>query len=135
DFLFPRFERANKLVELVSTLRKQHQGGSGLTDTILRLSTTAHVKDVASRQQLPESMRLFVRMYRPHEAREDTVLFPAFRSIVTRKEYEDLGEAFEEKEHRLFGPEGFEKIVAEVAGLEKELYIYELSRFTPPVRG
>jgi hypothetical protein len=85
----------------------------------------------AEDRRQPESMRLFIRMYRPHEAREDTVLFPAFRTVVSKKEYEALGEAFEEQEHRLFGPEGFEKIVAEVAGLEKSLGIYELSRFTP----
>ncbi|AHF17361.1 hypothetical protein NIASO_06125 [Niabella soli DSM 19437] len=30
-------------------------------------------------------------MYRPHEAREDTVLFPAFRKIVSRHEYDSLG--------------------------------------------
>jgi hypothetical protein len=57
------------------------------------------------------------------------------RPLVSRKEYEDLGEAFEEKEQKLFGKEGFEKVVAEVAGLEKVLGIYELSRFTPALRG
>jgi len=72
-------------------------------------------------------------MYRPHEAREDTVLFPAFRSIVSPHEYDALGEEFEDREHTLFGEEGFEKIVAEVAALEKALGIYELSRFTPKI--
>jgi hypothetical protein len=49
----------------------------------------------------------------------------------TGKEYEELGDAFEDKERQLFGKDGFEKIVAEVAGLEKRLGIYDLSRFTP----
>jgi hemerythrin-like domain-containing protein len=70
-------------------------------------------------------------MYRPHKAREDTVLFPAFRKIVSAKEFDSLGESFEKKEDELFGEGGFEKIVDEVAGIEKRLGIFELSQFTP----
>ena len=70
-------------------------------------------------------------MYRPHEAREDTVLFPALRQIVSKSEFDALGEEFEKKEHALFGEEGFEKIVDRVASIEKALGIYELSQFTP----
>lgn len=132
DFLFPRFEKANKHVDLVATLRRQHQAGRGLTDTIRRLASPAGVKDPASRQKLSEAMQLFVRMYRPHEAREDTVLFPALRTIVTPKELDALGEQFEDKEHELFGKEGFEGVVDQVAKLERTLGIYELSQFTPP---
>jgi hypothetical protein len=36
-------------------------------------------------------------MYRPHEAREDTVLFPALREIVSEQEFGALGEDFEKK--------------------------------------
>jgi hemerythrin-like domain-containing protein len=135
ESLFPRFEKAGKLVDLVAVLRRQHQAGRRLTAEIERVAGGGAVAKDADRRKLSDSMRLFIRMYRPHEAREDTVLFPAFRPLVSRKEYEDLGEAFEEKEHRLFGKEGFEKVVAEVAGLEKQLGIYELSGFTPDSRG
>jgi hypothetical protein len=70
-------------------------------------------------------------MYRPHEAREDTVLFPAFRRIVEHKEFDALGEQFEDKEHELFGKEGFDGVVANVARLEKQLGVYDLDSFTP----
>ncbi len=70
-------------------------------------------------------------MYRPHEAREDTVLFPALRSIVSAQEFAALGEEFERKEHALFGDDGFEKIVDRVASIEKALGVYELAQFTP----
>ena len=133
ESLFPRFEKAGKLVDLVAVLRQQHLAGRRVTAEIERLAGRLTFSEArhAERSQLSDAMRLFIRMYRPHEAREDTVLFPAFRSLVSKKEYEDLGNAFEEKEHRLFGKEGFEKVVAQVAALEKELGIYELSRFTP----
>jgi hemerythrin-like domain-containing protein len=131
DFVFPRFEKANKLVDLVATLRRQHQTGRGLTDTILRLATPASAKDPAARRKLSEALQLFVRMYRPHEAREDTVLFPAFRSVVTPKEFDALGDQFEDKEHELFGKAGFEGIVEEVAKIERALGVYDLNQFTP----
>ncbi len=70
-------------------------------------------------------------MYRPHEAREDTVLFPALHDIVSAHEYDSLGEEFEKKEQELFGEKGFERMVDQVASLEKALGIYALSRFTP----
>jgi hypothetical protein len=45
-----------------------------------------------------------------------------------------LRETFEDKEEKLFGKNGFEKIVGQGSDLEKQLGIYELSRFTPEVR-
>lgn len=131
DHLFPRFEKANKLVDLVGTLRRQHQAGRKLTDDILKLATPAGLKGAGNQQKLVESMRAFIRMYRPHEAREDTVLFPALRGIVPPKEFAELGEQFEDKEHELFGKEGFEGVVVQVGKLEQTIGIYDLDQFTP----
>jgi len=71
-------------------------------------------------------------MYEPHAAREDTVLFPAFAELLTEKELRALMETFEQKEKAL--PLGdFEKMVVEVASIEKALGIDDLARFTPKV--
>jgi len=80
---------------------------------------------------LRQDLHLFIRMYRPHAAREDTVLLPAFRGIMTAKEYDALGDRFEDREHELFGKDGFERVVGQVAELEKALGIDDLSQFTP----
>jgi hemerythrin-like domain-containing protein len=130
DHLFPRFRRANKLVNLVDVLLQQHRTGRRLTDITLRLSAAQPVKSPEDRRLLAESMRLFVRMYSPHEAREDTVLFPAFRGLVSANEYGALGEDFERREHALFGKGGFEEIVERVAAIEKNLGILDLAQFT-----
>jgi len=132
-YVFPRFEKAGQLVELVGVLRRQHQAGRGLTGEILKLAAPGGLKTPESRQQLTELLGLFLRMYRPHAAREDTVLFPAFRALVPAKEYTALGEEFEDREVALFGPEGFERMVGEVTGLEKQLGIYDLAQFTPQI--
>ncbi|MFZ0927289.1 MAG: hemerythrin domain-containing protein [Syntrophobacteraceae bacterium] len=86
-----------------------------------------------SKHDLSSAMQQFIHMYRPHAAREDTVLFPAFRSIVSPAEFDELGEKFEDKETELFGKKGFEKIVESVGEIEKKLGINELSIFTPKV--
>nr|AMK59203.1 hypothetical protein pah_c004o028 [uncultured bacterium UPO45] len=131
DYLFPRFEKAGKRVELVQVLRQQHQAGRRLTEAIKKRVTAAALKNADETKTLVESLHGFIRMYRPHAAREDTVLFPAFRSLVSSQEYDALGEEFEDKEHALFGEEGFAKVVDEVAQLEKTLGIYDLAQFTP----
>jgi hemerythrin HHE cation binding domain-containing protein len=89
------------------------------------------LKDPQSAATLKDAMRQFVRMYEPHEAREDTVLFPALRDVVFKQEFGALGEDFEKKEHALFGEDGFEKMVDRVASIEKTLGIYDLAQFTP----
>jgi hemerythrin-like domain-containing protein len=131
DFLFPRFERAGKLVELVNVLRAQHQAGRKVTARIQAAAQPSALADPAARRRLREDLGAFVSMYEPHAAREDTVLFPALHALVSRSELDALGEDFERRERAAFGGEGFERAVARVAAVEKTLGIEDLSRFTP----
>jgi hemerythrin-like domain-containing protein len=131
DFLFPRFEKANHLTDLVQVLRIQHQVGRRLTDQIIPFATMKNVLSLDDTQTLIKLLTNFNAMYRPHEAREDTILFPALRKIISKNEYFSLGEDFEDKEHELFGEDGFEAMVGRVAGIEKQLGIFDLSKFTP----
>jgi hemerythrin-like domain-containing protein len=133
NYIFPQFERAKKLVDLVSTLRTQHQAGRSVTAQILRLSQPDQFRKQTNHDELIQYCSSFIRMYRPHEAREDTVLFPALRTILTPKEVEQLGERMEEDEQKVLGHEGFEKKVDQVATIEKQLGIYDLKQFTPKV--
>ena len=131
NFLFPRFKKADKLVDLVDVLLQQHQAGRRLTDITMHLAMSQALKNEDDRRKLADSMRQFIRVYNPHEGREDTVLFPAFRGIVSAHEFDSLGEDFEKKEDELFGEDGFFKVVDRVAEIEKKLGIYELAQFTP----
>jgi hemerythrin-like domain-containing protein len=131
NFIFPEFEKKKRLLDLVKVLREQHEAGRRATDVVLRNSSPDRFRKEAARKELTAACRAFIRMYRPHEAREDTVLFPELHRIVPTKRIEELGDLFEKEEDRLFGDEGFEKTVEQVAVLEKQLGIYELSQFTP----
>jgi hemerythrin-like domain-containing protein len=130
-FIFPVFVRAGRLVDLVETLKTQHKAGRTVTAEILRLSQPGSFRERENRQRLSEAVRSFIRMYRPHEAREDTVLFPAFRTLLSPKQVETLGDRMEEAEHKVLGDEGFERSVDQVAAIEKQLGIYDLKQFTP----
>jgi hemerythrin-like domain-containing protein len=129
EHLFPRFRKAHKLVDLVDVLYEQHQAGRRVTDRVL--STVASLKTADDRKRLSDDLRSFIRMYAPHEAREDTVLFPALHEIVSRQEYEALGKQFDEIEHKTFGGDGFDIYLDKVAGIEKQFGIYDLAQFTP----
>jgi len=130
DYLFPRFRKAARLTDLVDILLKQHNAGRRITDQVLQL-TKGPSLNPDELQRLQGLLTTFNIMYRPHEAREDTILFPAFRKLVSRHEYDSLGEEFEKNEQKRFGKDGFEAMVGKVADIEKQLGIYELGQFTP----
>jgi hemerythrin-like domain-containing protein len=133
QYIFPVFDRAKQLTDLVATLKTQHLAGRKVTGEILRLSQPAAFGVADNRTKLASACRSFIRMYRPHESREDTVLFPALRTILSPKEVQELGDKMEQDEHKVLGDEGFERSVDQVMSIEKQLGIYDLNQFTPKV--
>jgi hemerythrin-like domain-containing protein len=131
EHLFPRFRTARRLIELVEVLEAQHRAGRTVTEQILTLTTQRLLKARADQERLAQALHRFVRMYAPHEAREDTVLFPELAKIMSHSEYDALGDEFENIEHQKFGQDGFESMVEKVAVIEKQLGIYDLAQFTP----
>ncbi len=129
DHLFPRFRKAGKLVDLVNVLYAQHQAGRRVTDRIF--ATAGSLKTDDDRNRLAGDLQAFNRMYAPHEAREDTVLFPELHKIVSPHEYGAMGEQFEGIERKTFGGDGFDIYIDKIAALEKQLGIYDLAQFTP----
>ena len=129
-YLFPEFEKHGRLVPLVKVLREQHAAGRALTDVVFS-HVAAAATAPASAAEAAGACTAFLRMYRPHAAREDTVLFPALRKLLSAKQLDELGDKFEDEENRRFGADGFGNTVEKVAAIEKELGIYDLGQFTP----
>jgi hemerythrin-like domain-containing protein len=128
--VFYRFTKANQMVDLVATLLVQHTVGRRVTDTILHLAPSARANG-DDRRKLIAEMQAFIRMYRPHAAREDTDLFPKLRTLVSANEYDSIGEQFERDERTRFGDDGFEKMVDRVAQIERMIGIDDLAKVTP----
>jgi len=56
--------------------------------------------------------------------------FRRLHSIVSRHEYDSLGEEFERIERKTFGGDGFDMAVDQVTEIEKQFGVYDLAQFT-----
>jgi hemerythrin-like domain-containing protein len=130
-YVFPRLRRAGRLVATVDTLLVQHGRGRELTQLVLDLSRPRGLATSAAKTRVTGAIKSFVRMYEPHEAREDTVVFPAFRALAGPAELADLAGRFAALQRAQFGPDAFAHMVDRVAGVERTLGIYDLDEFTP----
>jgi hemerythrin-like domain-containing protein len=131
-YVFRRLMQAGQLKPTISTLLLQHARGRELTQLILAESDGSGSLPTAAAGRAASAMDAFVRMYEPHEAREDTVIYPAFRALLKPAEIADLGERFAELQADQFGSDGFAAMVGRVAAIEQALGIYDLAQFTPP---
>jgi hypothetical protein len=73
----------------------------------------------------------FQKMYRHHSAYEDTVIFPAFDLMEKRSDLEELTATFGDEEKKVLGRNGYDVFLNQIAHVEKQLGIYELSSSTP----
>ena len=129
-YVFPRLAQAGRLTGLVRTLLIQHDRGRHLTAGITEL-TADGVRTEVARVALTRRLDAFVRMYEPHEAWEDTVVFPAFREVTPDRVFAELGERFADEQRTLFGTGAVGHILEQVAAIEAALGIGNLNAFTP----
>ena len=128
--IFPAVSRAGgEASAYPEILIAQHSRGREITDYII---STTNGKEPADVRKLASAMRAFVRMYRAHAAREDTIVFPAWKQTMSEEQLDEMGEKFEDIEHKQFGEDGFEKAVSQVAAIEEQLGLANLSKFTAP---
>jgi len=131
-FIFPAVKRAGgPAAGLPDILIVQHQRGRAITDYILAVTQGANV-GAGNAESLAKVLDSFVLMYRHHAAREDTILFPAWKQTLTAKQLDELGEQFEEIERQQFGEDGYEEAVKQIGDIESRLGLADLAQFTAP---
>src|SRR5881227_3469403 len=74
----------------------------------------------------------FVLMYQNHAAREDTIIFPAWKKNFSDKQLDEISDQFEDIEHKMFGKDGFEDAEKKISSIEEALGFADLAQFTPP---
>lgn len=116
---------------LVDTLLAQHARGREITGYILDRTRAGSIAS-GDVQPLSDAMIAFCRMYEAHTAREDTIIFPAFKKALGEKKYEELGDRFEDIERKEFGGDGFDMALGQVAAVERALGVSDLAGFTAP---
>ena len=106
----------------------QHYYTRKITDEIL--------ENIDISQSIPRIinlMKTYYYMYIKHEAVEDTVIYQKFKEMLSYKEYIKIGHKLENEEEKMFGFNGFNKILNRVELIEKELDIYSLEKLTDEV--
>ncbi len=130
QYIFPRFQQSQQYIQLIQTLLIQHNAARCLSNIILQL-LASFTGSTSQCYQLAYFLSLYIRMYEPHSAREDTVVFPAFHNLISGEIFKELGEKFEEIEEQKFGANGFQSIVQQIAQIEQALGIHDLGQYTP----
>ena len=71
-------------------------------------------------------------MYENHATREDTIVFPAWKDVLSERQLEEMGDKFEDIEREQFGKDSFEDAVAQISWIEQTLGLADLAQFTAP---
>jgi hemerythrin-like domain-containing protein len=132
-YVFPRVASHAPYGDLVETLLVQHDRGRHLTAEILQLAS----RDLTAPQErsaLQQRLDAFVTMYEPHEAWEDTVIYPALRAVTPQTTLDELAERFADLESGRYSDLALATILGRVTGVEEQLGIHDLATFTPPAR-
>jgi hemerythrin-like domain-containing protein len=130
-YIFPAVKKAgSEAGRYPDVLVAQHQRGREITDYILTATRETKL-DADDLNSLSFALDSFVRMYRPHAAREDTVVFPAWKQTLKSEDLDEMNDKFEDIEHQQFGEDGFENAIREISGIEAELGLSDLALFTP----
>ena len=117
------------LATLTDVLVAQHVRGRAITDYLLSVTKNGRVGS-SNAEPLARSLEAFVLMYRNHAAREDTLVFPAWKKHFSEKQLDELSDQFEDIEHKMFGKDGFEDAEKTISGIEMNFGFADLTQFT-----
>ena len=130
--IFPTIKKAGgPAVAYVDILIAQHQRGREITDYVLAVTAKGAI-GTGDAEPLARALDSVELMYEHHAAREDTVVFPAWKEALSAHQLDEIGEKFEEIERQQFGKDGFEDAVAQIGRIEQALGIADIAQFTAP---
>lgn len=130
--IFPAVRKAGgPAAAYVDVLIAQHNRGREITDYILAVTGKGTI-GAGDAEPLARTFETFVLMYQNHAAREDTIVFPAWKDALTERQLREMGDLFEDIERQQFGKDGFEDAVKQVGQIEQALGFTDLAQFTAP---
>jgi len=131
-YIFPAVKKVGgEAATYPDILIAQHNRGREITDYII--SVTQGTKFGANNTEpMAKALEAFVLMYRNHAAREDTIIFPAWKQTMTGKQLDEMNDKFEDIEHEQFGEDGFEDALKQISAIEGTLGLADIAQFTAP---
>jgi len=132
--IFPAVKKAGgPAAATVDVLIDQHNKGRMVMDSVM---TLAGKGPAGNPENLSQSLDQFELMYANHAAREDTIIFPAWKKAIGPHNVEEMGEKFEDIEKAQFGGDGFDQAVKEIGEIEQALGLSDIAQFTiQPAKG
>ena len=131
-YIFPVVKRAGgAAAAYVDVLKAQHDRGREVTDYILTIAGKGSI-GTSDAEPLARALEAFVLMYQNHAAREDTVVFPAWKGTLSERQLHEMDDKFEDIEHRTFGKDGFDDAVKQIGEIEQALGLADIAQFTAP---
>src|SRR5712691_3007045 len=131
-YIFPAVRKAGgEAATYPDILIAQHNRGREITDYIISVTEDAKLGP-SNAEPLAKALEAFVLMYRNHAAREDTIIFPAWKQTMTGKQLDEMNDKFEDIEHEQFGENGFEDAVKQISAIENTLGLADIAQFTAP---
>jgi len=132
-YIFPAIKKAGGPVAgYADVLKAQHDRGREVTEYILAV-TGKGVIGTGDAEPLARALESFVLMYENHAAREDTIVFPAWKEALSERQLHEMGDKVEEIERQQFGKDGYEDAVAQIGQIEQRLGLADLAQFTAPL--
>jgi hemerythrin-like domain-containing protein len=131
-YIFPAVKKAGGEAGIYADiLVAQHNRGREITDYVIGVTQGAKL-GATSPEPLAKALEAFVLMYRNHAAREDTIVFPAWKQTLTAQQLDEMSEKFEDIEHQQFGEDGFDDAVKQISAIENSLGLADIAQFTAP---
>src|ERR1043166_679802 len=117
-YIFPAVKQAGGEAAIYpDILVTQHNRGREITDYIINVTQNAKLGGNA--EDLAKALDAFVLMYRNHAAREDTIIFPAWKQTLTDKQLDEMNDKFEDA-------------VKQISAIESSLGLADIALFTAP---
>lgn len=131
-YIFPAIKKAGGGAAIYpDVLVAQHNRGREVTDYIISV-TQGEKLNANNSEPLAKALEAFVWMYRNHAAREDTIIFPAWKQTMTEEQLDEMNDKFEDIEREQFGADGFENAVKQISAIESSLGLADIAQFTAP---
>ncbi len=112
-----------------AVLTAQHRKGREVTDYVQNLTQHGSIPS-GSAHPLADTLDAFTWMYSNHAAREDTMVYIAWKKLLSEDQLRELTHTFETIEQRHLGDDGFEHAVRKISDIETGLGLADLAHFT-----
>jgi hemerythrin-like domain-containing protein len=131
-YIFPALrKKGGPAAALVDVLIAQHNRGREIIDYVTNVTGKGPASG-ADTATLAAALDRFELMYANHAAREDTILFPAWKDALSARELDEMGDKFEDIEKQQFGGDGFAQAARRMDQIEQSLGLADLAQFTAP---